>query len=296
MNRLRSLFVFGQIIESRSFTAAARRLNLSTAIVASHVKALEDYLGTPLFNHTGEKVTLTEAGELYHLRSAGIVADMEEAERPPNSCVAEPKAPTRIYANSAIGPLLTGFIADFLQAKPSARVQIDFTSETSALANGRYDLGIEISAGRTPFSSHKLMRWRHRAVASSAYLKAQGAAEKLADLQKHFCLHHGNYPYGTSWRFEAAQNAPHEIAVSPSFISNDVEVLRRLATMGRGVFLAPDFLVEPDIRAGSVMDILPEFRGVEFSTDIVFPDTARKSVKVTELADFLVQRFAKHGN
>jgi DNA-binding transcriptional LysR family regulator len=296
MDRLRSLFVFGQIIECGSFIAAGRRLNISTTVVANNVNALEDHIGTRLFNRSAVKVTLTEAGELYDLRSAGVVADLEEAENFTRSYTAAPQDSTRIYANSTIAPVLSEFIADFLQAKPSARIQVDFTPRTSDLANGRYDLGITISPGRTPLSAHKLMQWRHIAVASNAYLMARGAAENPKDLERHICLHNGNYPYGTSWRFETVHNVQHEITVSPTFVANDFEVLRRLAIIGRGVFLAPDFLVKPDFLNGALVDILPELRGVEFSTDIVFPDTARQSAEVDELVNFLAQRFAKRGS
>ncbi len=293
MDRLKSLIVFGQIVESGSFTAAGRRLNLSTTMVANYVKALETQLGARLFNRTTRQVTLTAAGELYHLRSARIIADLDEADRLAGSTIAAPQTPMRIYANSAIAPLLARAVAEFLQVKSTARVQLDFSPQTSELANGGYDLGIETSPKNSPFSSKKLMEWRHRPVASREYLKSHGTPQVPVDLQNHSCLHDGNYPYGTSWRFETARRQQQEVAVSPSFVSNDVEVLRHLATGGHGILLTPSFLVEADLRTGTLVAVVPQYRGVKFSIDAVLPEVGRTPARVTELLDFLVQYFAR---
>ena len=81
MDRLTSLSVFGKVVEQGGFSAAARRLNMSVTMVATHVRSLEERLGVRLLNRTTRKVTLTETGKYYYERSAQILGDLEDADR-----------------------------------------------------------------------------------------------------------------------------------------------------------------------------------------------------------------------
>ena len=62
MDRFTGLTAFVQVVENGGFSAAARRLNMSTTMVSNHVQALEDRLGVRLLNRTTRKVSLTEIG------------------------------------------------------------------------------------------------------------------------------------------------------------------------------------------------------------------------------------------
>src|ERR1700709_1986874 len=79
MDRLTSLTVFGSVVESGGFSAAARRLNMSVTMVSNHVQSLEDRLGARLLNRTTRKVSLTEIGKAYYERCIQILSDMDEA-------------------------------------------------------------------------------------------------------------------------------------------------------------------------------------------------------------------------
>lgn len=70
MDRFTSLTAFVHVVENGGFSAAARRLNMSTTMVSNHVQALEDRLGVRLLNRTTRKVSLTEIGKAYYDRSA----------------------------------------------------------------------------------------------------------------------------------------------------------------------------------------------------------------------------------
>jgi DNA-binding transcriptional LysR family regulator len=68
MDRLTSLTAFVRVVDSGGFSAAGRRLNMSTAMISNHVHALEERLGVRLLNRTTRKVSLTEAGKAYYDR------------------------------------------------------------------------------------------------------------------------------------------------------------------------------------------------------------------------------------
>src|SRR5262245_39356091 len=80
MDRLTSLEVFSRVVETGGFSAAGRKLNMSTTMVSNHVQALEDRLGVRLLHRTTRKVNLTEIGKAYYDRCVQILADLEQAD------------------------------------------------------------------------------------------------------------------------------------------------------------------------------------------------------------------------
>ncbi|MHC2278563.1 DNA-binding transcriptional LysR family regulator [Bradyrhizobium diazoefficiens] len=62
------------MVETGGFSAAARKLNMSTTMVSNHVQALEDRLGVRLLQRTTRRVNLTEIGKAYYDRCVQILA------------------------------------------------------------------------------------------------------------------------------------------------------------------------------------------------------------------------------
>jgi DNA-binding transcriptional LysR family regulator len=81
MDRLTSLSAFVQVVGSGGFSAAGRKLNMSTTMVSNHVQALEERLRARLLNRTTRKVNLTEVGRAYYERTTQILADLEQADQ-----------------------------------------------------------------------------------------------------------------------------------------------------------------------------------------------------------------------
>ena len=77
---LDQLRTFIAAVDEGSFSAAGRKLNMSTTMVSNHVQSLEDRLGARLLNRTTRKVSLTEVGQAYYDRCVHILADIEQAD------------------------------------------------------------------------------------------------------------------------------------------------------------------------------------------------------------------------
>src|SRR3954447_11292302 len=102
MDRLTSLSVFVQVVESGGFSAAGRRLNMSVTMVSNHVQALEDRLGARLLNRTTPKVSLTDTGRAYYERCTRILADLEEADHLASELHATPRGTIRLHIGTHI--------------------------------------------------------------------------------------------------------------------------------------------------------------------------------------------------
>ena len=81
MDDLNRMVVFAHVVETRSFSGAARRLGIARSAVSRHIALLEKSVGVRLLNRTTRRMSLTEAGEAYYESCARIVSEAEEAIR-----------------------------------------------------------------------------------------------------------------------------------------------------------------------------------------------------------------------
>src|ERR1700759_3483261 len=97
MDRLTSLTAFVRVVDAGGFSAAGRKLNMSTTMVSNHVQVLEDRLGARLLNRTTRKVSMTEIGKAYYDRCIQILADIEQADDIAASVQSTPRGTLRIH-------------------------------------------------------------------------------------------------------------------------------------------------------------------------------------------------------
>jgi DNA-binding transcriptional LysR family regulator len=293
MDRLTSLEVFSKVVDSGGFSAAGRRLNMSTTMVSNHVQALEDRLGARLLNRTTRKVSLTEVGRAYYDRCIQILADIEQADDIAGALQSTPRGTLRVYTATHIVQFVAPVITEFLAASPEVKVDLSMGERTIDLIDEGFDVAIRLTP--PPDSSlivRGLATWRHVLCCSHGYLEKHGRPEQLSELAERNCLRHVNYPYD-EWRFVDRKGAPASVRVSGRLISNSGETLRRAALESVGIALAPGFLLRDDLEAGRLVRLLPEYRPVEFSMNAVYPHRHHLSAKVRSFIDRLAYHAAE---
>ena len=80
MDKLNAISIFCKVIETQSFTLAAKQQNISVAMASKLVSQLEEHLKTRLLQRTTRKIMPTEAGMMYYQRCQGILLDLDEAD------------------------------------------------------------------------------------------------------------------------------------------------------------------------------------------------------------------------
>src|SRR5580700_6959297 len=113
MDRVTSMTAFATVVASGSVTAAAKRLNMSPAMVTNHVQALEERLGARLLNRTTRKVSPTEAGHEYYERCNQILAQLEDADSRVAALHSLPRGTLRVNATTVLAYGLATLIGEF---------------------------------------------------------------------------------------------------------------------------------------------------------------------------------------
>lgn len=295
MDRLTSLVVFGRVVETGGFSAAARRLNMSVTMVSNHVQALEDRLGARLLHRTTRKVSLTEIGRSYYERSTQILTDLEEADRIAGALHATPRGTLKLHATMNLVRFLAPVMDEYLTAYPAVSIDLTVGDRNAALIEDGYDLAIQ--ATPPPDSGlivRRLTPWRHILCCAPAYLDARPTPEELSDLAHHNCFRYAFYPFGDDWRFEGKDGHPVSVRVRGTLVTNSAETLRLMTLAGQGIMLAPTFLAASDLAAGTLIPLLPQHKAVEFAINAIYPSRHHLSTKVRSFIELLAERFAAH--
>src|SRR6478736_3657339 len=208
MDRLTSLTAFVRVVDSGGFSAAGRRLNMSTTMVSNHVQSLEDRLGARLLQRTTRKVSLTEVGKAYYDRCVQILADIEQADDIAGSQQSTPRGTLRIYTATHIVQFVSPVVAEFLAAYPDVKVDLTMGERAIDMIDEGFDVAIRLTP--PPDSSlivRSLATWRRVLCCSHGYLEKHGRPPALCEPADHNWMRHLNYSC-SEWRLAGRTGAP----------------------------------------------------------------------------------------
>jgi DNA-binding transcriptional LysR family regulator len=294
MDRLTSLEVFSQVVECGGFSAAGRKLNMSTTMVSNHVQSLEDRLSARLLNRTTRKVSLTEVGRAYYDRCIQILADIEQADDIAGALQSTPRGTLRIHTATHIVQFIAPVVAEFLSNYSGVKVELIMGERHIDMIDEGFDIAVRMTP--PPDSSlivKSLATWRHVLCCSHGYLEKYGRPQQLSELSERNCARHVNYPYDDEWRFIDRKGNPASVRISGNLISNSGETLRTVALQGGAVCLMAGFLVHDDLESGRLVRLLPEYRPVELAMNAVYPHRHHVSAKVRTFIDMLAHHSAE---
>src|SRR4051794_36134331 len=190
MERLTQMMTFAKVVETKSFSNAARLLSTSKSLVSKQVGALESALGVRLLNRTTRSMSLTEFGAAYYEHCARIAQQIEAAEQSVTQLQAAPRGLLKVttpvvFAALHLAPALQSFVA----RNPHVEVELNATDRVIDLVEEGYDLAIRITDKPAQgMVARKIAPVRWATCASPAYLKKHGTPKTPQDLMQHQCL------------------------------------------------------------------------------------------------------------
>jgi DNA-binding transcriptional LysR family regulator len=270
---LNSLAIFAKVVETKSFSEAARRLKMPISTVSRRVAELEDQLGVGLLERSTRNLRLTDIGaEIFEhaQRSAEIseaVGNIISNQSSTVSGVLRLSAPPSI-SDTLLVPLVSAFQASY----PGVRVQILVTDRfVDHIAEG-VDLVFRLGALKdSSLVARKLLTYRHQLVASPAYIERVELPETPQDLLEHRLLGFSFWRPENRWTFVNERGAQEAVSFLPFLAMNDYAGLASAILAGVGIGDLPP-LVQPDlIRNGRLIEIMPGWRFRTFDLSMVHP-------------------------
>ena len=296
MDSVAGLRIFARVVETGSFSAAGRQLGMAPSSVSRQINELEYDLGAHLFYRTTRKLSLTEAGRIYHDHTVGILNDIDEAKLAISQLDGAPSGVLRMTVAASLARRhVTSSLAVFHKRFPAVKTMLTVTDRVVDLVEEGLDLAVRV--GRLKDSTlvaRKIGSARRVVCASPGYLKGAGTPKVPSDLAGHLCLTFRTQPGANAWRFRGPGGSS-VVRVSGSMFANDGECLSAAAVEGLGLVLLPLWLVGREIKQGRLRHVLSDHQPDPVETPLyaVYPRQKHLPPKVRAMIDFLVEQFGQ---
>jgi DNA-binding transcriptional LysR family regulator len=258
LDLLQHMRTFVRIADSGSISQAARSLRLSVAMTSRHLRALEQHVGAELVRRTTRRLTLTEPGAAFLLRSRALLASAAEAR----DSVRSRQEPAGLLVMSLpvsfglaqIRPLFPALLEKY----PRLQLDLRFEDRFIDLLTDGVDLAIRagVAPPDSPFIiARKLATVERVLCAAPALLARHGRVPSLDALPSFPCVVQGASP--ARWSFEAP-TGPKLILVDGRLRTNNVFAIREAAIEGLGIARLPRWIVDEDLKRRRLVVVLPE--------------------------------------
>jgi DNA-binding transcriptional LysR family regulator len=266
---------------------------MSKPTVSRYVGDLEQRLGVRLLQRTTRKLSLTEEGRAFYGRCKAVLADVEVAEAEITSQSVAVKGLIKVNAPMSFGILeLAPLWPDFMSKYPDIELDITLADRLVDLVEEGYDLAVRIA--RLPNSSlvsRKLASTRMVLCASPGYLKKHGTPRHPAELSDRAVLSYSLLATGDQWEFDGPEGKV-AVTVKPMMRTNSGDTCIAAARKNKGIVFQPSFMVSADLSSGALVELMPQYRALEFGIYAVYPTRQHVLPKVRALIDFLAQKMA----
>lgn len=287
MNRLR---YFTAVVEAGSFTAASRRLGVAKTVVSHQVSQLEAELSTTLLVRSTRKVQLAESGRWFYERAAAILREAEAAFGEIAEAAVEPTGTLTItapveYGQTVVAPTIAAFIEQF----PHMNVEVKFTDRLVDLVTA--DIDVAVRLGWLMDSSNPMRRlggFRQLVVCSPVFAERLPPNPEPKDLIDVPWVGNRVLKRPLDWVFERDGE---QIAITARSVvmADTTPATMSCVVAGAGISVLPDFLAEPEIRSGRLIQLLSGWSLPEGGIHVVFPDVRFRPAKVRRFLEMLVK-------
>lgn len=295
MDRLDDLTLFLRVLDLGSISAAARSLDLSVAVASQRLKRLERELGVRLLHRTTRRLHATPEGAALAEQGRPLVEDLEALTGGLRQSGAEIAGTLRVTASASFGrQYLSPLLPEFLALHPRVRLSINLTDQMLDLVSSGFDLAIRIGALDDSSLVARKLAANHRVLcASPDYLRRHGMPRTPQELVDHECvLLVGSQGRQDVWRFGDGSGGEIAVRVRGRVETNYGELVRDSAVAGVGIAVHSSWHVIEDLRAGRLVQVLPQYPLAESGIYAVMPQRRLVPPRVRAFVDFLAERFA----
>lgn len=291
MDMLKEMAVFAEVVDSAGFSAAARKLGLTTSAVSRHVGRLEAHLGGRLLQRTTRSLALTELGEQVHAGCVRMLGTAREIHALAGTYRARPNGVIRVTAPVVLGQVwLAPRLPEFLALYPEVEVRLSLVDRTVDLIEEGVDLAIRISAELAPgLAARPLLPMRYVLVGAPDYLDQHGTPATPEQLADHPCIHFGYASFGPSWTLQRGDER-HTVEVAARLEINNSSAILAAVERGGGIGVVTDFSAAAALAEGRVRQVLPDWEmGAPYTGSVhaVYMPGRHLALKVRALIDYL---------
>ena len=298
MDQWRAMECFVTAAQEHSFSAAARRLDVTIPAVAKMVRALETSLGVMLFQRSSTGLALTAEGSDYLETCTHVLAQIHDANERMRSVETRARGTVTAAVQHAIAwDRLGRALPRFHSRHPDIRVDLrDLMPMTDA---NLQDIDVVVGLGWLKAEGN----WVQRRVgsagfsvcASPSYWSHAGMPSHPSELAHHNCvlLRH---PFGTVldvWSFRRGDEAVQVTVDGWLVVSNaHRESMVQAALAGHGVVRVADWAYRDELASGQLVPAFKEWEVADSApVNVWYPPNVRRTLRVRLFVEFIAEVF-----
>ncbi|GES45963.1 LysR family transcriptional regulator [Rhizobium dioscoreae] len=286
MDRLQAMTAFVRVVETGSFSAAARQIGVGQPAISKTIAQLEDRLQVRLLIRSTHGLTPTDAGLRFFERARNAIQEADEAELDAKGAGAGLSGRLRICAATTFARIMVlPHLSQFMESHPELEVDIILDDRVIDLVSEGVDVALRM--GELADSSavaRKLATGRRSVIATPIYLERHGVPVVPADLSAHQAVVYTQL--GNAWTF-SREGTQASVTVSGRARFSAAEGIRTAVLSHMGLAVASDWMFAPELADGTVQRILEDWELPPIDLWAVFPTGRLASAKARAFADFV---------
>jgi DNA-binding transcriptional LysR family regulator len=293
MNRLAAMDAFVRVVDTGSFTGAARQLRVGQPAISKMIAQLEERVGTRLLLRTTQGLMPTEAGENFYEHAKRAVEEADEAEAKARGSGAALNGRLRISGAVTFMRLhVVPHLPKFLAMHPDLDIEVFMDDRNVDLVEAGIDIALRMGDLQdSSLTARKVGQSPRVVVASPEYFESHGEPTSPADLGAHQAVVYDLRSGGTVWNFNQGpvQSA---VTIKGRIRLTAAEGVREAVFAGMGLAVASEWMFAPELASGKVRRVLQDWDLPPIDLWAVFPSGRTASSKARTFADFIRRELA----
>ncbi len=295
MDTFTRMEAFVQVVDAGGFSAAARRLSKSKALISKYVRDLEDELGVRLLNRTTRQLSMTEVGAAYHREATEILQRLEDLADAVRDTHREPRGLLRVSAPRSFGDAVLGeAIMEFLIAEPEIALDLRLDDRFVDLVEEGFDVAVRLAElTDSSLIARRLSTFRVVIVAAPTCIERYGTPTAPIDLVHLPTIVDSNLRTRANWNF-TSNGERFTVTVKPRIEVNSPKVVLDAVLAGHGFAALPLFICKDELKQGRLVPLLTTYNNPPVGMYAVYPHRRHLSGKVRAFVDFLATWFERN--
>ena len=288
MDRHLAMETFVRVIDTGSFSGAARQMQIGQPAVSKAVAQLEDWLGVRLLLRSTRSLTPTEAGQNFYVRAKRSLEEAEEAVLAARGAGAGLTGKLRIAASVCFGRLhIMRQLPRFLEKHPELEIEMVLDDRPVNLVEEGIDVAFRSGAlGNSTLVARKIGEARRLVMASPRYFEKRGEPKTPGELMAHQTVVYTPDGGGTSWTFRQGSTET-SVVVGGRLRVTAAEGLREAVFAHLGLAITSEWNFAPELATGIVRPVLLDWELPALELRAVFPTGRMASAKTREFVSFV---------
>jgi len=287
MDRLGAMETFVLVVETGSFSAAARRLNIGQPAVSKTIAQLESRLAVRLLLRSTRGLTPTEAGFAFFERAKRAIEEADEADNAARGAAGGLTGNLRICAAVTFGRMhIVPHLAAFLEQNPQLNIDLMLDDRNVNLVEEGVDIALRLGTlNDSGLTARKIAQSRRVVLGTPTYFEKHGEPTCPSDLGKHQAIVY-TLGGGANWQFKQADEE-HPVIINGRLRISAAEGLRAAVLSHQGLTMASQWMFAPELASGAVREVMSEWTLPNQELWAVFPTGRMASAKARAFVEYV---------